>query len=137
MHKNYRESQRDYEKHIYFTFSQVCITIYVMFAQIYELQRSSLWKRKDTEVVVSVLPTQTKGHNIIIHHSELCTLRPHQCLAGEVYFTFHCLKAVVPALNKLYKVDVAQVMIIVGADGKTFINGIVYGFLPIVFWFKN
>ncbi|KAJ8348799.1 hypothetical protein SKAU_G00273880 [Synaphobranchus kaupii] len=46
---------------------------------------TSLWKKKDTEVVVSVLPSQTKA-NIIIHHSELCTLRPHQWLTGEVNF---------------------------------------------------
>lgn len=43
-----------------------------------------LWKKRDTEVVVAVLPSQIKGRSIVIHHSELCSLRPHQWLTGEV-----------------------------------------------------
>lgn len=87
MHK---DSQGDFEKYIsLFRHNQLgmySITTYVMFTYVYEFQLSSLWTKKDTEVVVSVLPTQTKGQTIIIHHSELRTLRPHQWLTGEVYF---------------------------------------------------
>ncbi|XP_036067061.1 uncharacterized protein LOC112139312 isoform X2 [Oryzias melastigma] len=43
-----------------------------------------MWKKKDCEVVVAVIPSQMKGQNILIHHSELCSLRPHQWLMGEV-----------------------------------------------------
>ncbi|XP_034552170.1 LOW QUALITY PROTEIN: protein mono-ADP-ribosyltransferase PARP9-like [Notolabrus celidotus] len=49
-----------------------------------EEQLTSLWKRKDTEVVVSVLPSQTKGNSLNIHHSELRTLQPHRWLTGEI-----------------------------------------------------
>ncbi|XP_062267668.1 uncharacterized protein LOC133973671 [Platichthys flesus] len=47
-------------------------------------QLKDLWKRSDTEVVVSVVPSQIRGNSFIIHHSELRTLRPHQWLTGEV-----------------------------------------------------
>ncbi|XP_028443388.1 uncharacterized protein LOC114561531 [Perca flavescens] len=42
------------------------------------------WKRKDTEVVVSVVPSQITGNSILIHHSELRTLRPHFWRTGEI-----------------------------------------------------
>ncbi|KAK1899355.1 120.7 kDa protein in NOF-FB transposable element [Dissostichus eleginoides] len=45
---------------------------------------TSMWKRKDSEVVVAVLPSHIRGNNLLIHHSELRTLRPHQWLTGEV-----------------------------------------------------
>ncbi|XP_019215488.2 uncharacterized protein LOC109202448 [Oreochromis niloticus] len=52
----------------------------------------SLWKKRDTEVVVSVLPSKNHGTSIIIHHSDLRTLRPHLWLTGEVIEgLFHCL----------------------------------------------
>ncbi|XP_059900874.1 uncharacterized protein LOC132452324 [Gadus macrocephalus] len=45
----------------------------------------SLWKRKSTEAVVAVIPALTHpGHSFLIHHSELCSLRPHRWLTGEV-----------------------------------------------------
>ncbi|KAK0145752.1 Poly [ADP-ribose] polymerase 9 [Merluccius polli] len=47
-------------------------------------QLTSLWKIKDTEVVVAVLPSHTRGNNLVIRHSELRSLRPHQWLTGEV-----------------------------------------------------
>ncbi|XP_045919921.1 uncharacterized protein LOC123979855 [Micropterus dolomieu] len=43
-----------------------------------------LWKKRDTEVVVALVPSQIKGRNILIHRSELRTLRPPQWLTGEV-----------------------------------------------------
>ncbi|XP_038156924.1 uncharacterized protein LOC119793751 [Cyprinodon tularosa] len=49
-----------------------------------DAQITLLWKKKDSEVVVAVIPSQTKGQNLLIHHSELCSLRPHQWLTGEV-----------------------------------------------------
>ncbi|KAI9517793.1 hypothetical protein NQZ68_000962 [Dissostichus eleginoides] len=44
---------------------------------------TSMWKRKDSEVVVAVLRSHIRGNNLLIHHSELRTLRPHQWLTGE------------------------------------------------------
>ncbi|XP_034065286.1 uncharacterized protein LOC117541988 [Gymnodraco acuticeps] len=44
----------------------------------------SLWKKKDTEVVVSVVPTQIRGNSFTIRHSDMRTLRPHQWLTGEI-----------------------------------------------------
>ncbi|XP_027132023.1 uncharacterized protein LOC113744953 [Larimichthys crocea] len=45
----------------------------------------SLWKRERTEVVVAVIPSANRsGSSFLIHHSELCSLRPHQWLTGEV-----------------------------------------------------
>ncbi|XP_023197614.1 uncharacterized protein LOC111612128 isoform X1 [Xiphophorus maculatus] len=49
-----------------------------------ESQLTLLWKKSDTEVVVAVVPSQIKGRSIVIHHSDLCTLRPHQWLTGEI-----------------------------------------------------
>lgn len=49
----------------------------------YDLQVTELWGKRDTEVVVSVVPSQL-GNNFVIHHSEFNTLRPHQWLVGEV-----------------------------------------------------
>uniref|UniRef100_A0A1A8B0C6 Ubiquitin-like protease family profile domain-containing protein n=1 Tax=Nothobranchius furzeri TaxID=105023 RepID=A0A1A8B0C6_NOTFU len=51
-----------------------------------KLQVTALWKRKETEVVVAVIPSQIKGNNFIVHHSELKPLEPHQWLTGEVNF---------------------------------------------------
>ncbi|XP_030581573.1 uncharacterized protein LOC115777745 [Archocentrus centrarchus] len=48
------------------------------------LQVSTLWKKKTTEVVVSVVPSQIRGNNLVIRHSELLSLRPHSWLVGEV-----------------------------------------------------
>nr|XP_043882388.1 uncharacterized protein LOC122769683 isoform X2 [Solea senegalensis] len=45
---------------------------------------TQLWRKSDTEVVVSVVPSQIIGHNFVIHHSEFRTLKPHQWLVGEV-----------------------------------------------------
>lgn len=47
-------------------------------------QLSSLWKKRDTEVVVSVVPSQIRGNSYTIRHCDLRTLRPHQWLTGEV-----------------------------------------------------
>ncbi|XP_024123814.2 uncharacterized protein LOC112143836 [Oryzias melastigma] len=44
---------------------------------------TQLWKKSDTEVVVSAVHSQSGG-TIPIHHSDLRTLRPHQWLVGEV-----------------------------------------------------
>ncbi|KAF3849403.1 hypothetical protein F7725_015900 [Dissostichus mawsoni] len=44
----------------------------------------ALWKKKDTEVVVSVVPTQIRGNSFTIRHSDMRTLRPHQWLTGEI-----------------------------------------------------
>ncbi|XP_041832373.1 uncharacterized protein LOC121634040 [Melanotaenia boesemani] len=49
-----------------------------------EEELTSLWKRKNTEVVVAVLPSHIRGNNLVIHHTDLRTLRPHQWLTGEV-----------------------------------------------------
>nr|XP_054601472.1 uncharacterized protein LOC107374475 isoform X3 [Nothobranchius furzeri] len=49
-----------------------------------KLQVTALWKRKETEVVVAVIPSQIKGNNFIVHHSELKPLEPHQWLTGEI-----------------------------------------------------
>ncbi|XP_030590058.1 uncharacterized protein LOC115783395 [Archocentrus centrarchus] len=49
-----------------------------------ESQLTQLWKKSDTEVVVAVVPSQIKGRSFVIHHSELCSLRPHQWLNGEI-----------------------------------------------------
>ncbi|XP_027888726.1 uncharacterized protein LOC114154119 isoform X2 [Xiphophorus couchianus] len=49
-----------------------------------ESQLTLLWKKSDTEVVVAVVPSQIKGRSIVIHHSDLCTLRPYQWLTGEI-----------------------------------------------------
>ncbi|XP_049333302.1 uncharacterized protein LOC125801146 isoform X2 [Astyanax mexicanus] len=51
-----------------------------------EEQLIFLWKKKETEVVVSVIQSQIKGNNFIIHHSELLSLQPHQWITGEVNF---------------------------------------------------
>ncbi|XDV34076.1 hypothetical protein PO909_004282 [Leuciscus waleckii] len=48
------------------------------------MQLTSWWKRKDTEVVVSVIPTQNIGQTIIVRHRELRTLQPHRWLYGEI-----------------------------------------------------
>ncbi|XP_070400487.1 uncharacterized protein [Nothobranchius furzeri] len=50
-----------------------------------KLQVTALWKREETEVVVAVIPSQIKGNNFIVHHSELQSLEPHQWLTGEVH----------------------------------------------------
>ncbi|KAK7174371.1 hypothetical protein R3I93_001552 [Phoxinus phoxinus] len=47
-------------------------------------QLTSLWKRRNAEVVVSVIPTQNTGQTIIIRHKELRTLQPHRWLYGDV-----------------------------------------------------
>ncbi|XP_028991434.2 uncharacterized protein LOC114846544 isoform X3 [Betta splendens] len=47
-------------------------------------QLSTLWQKEDTEVVVSVVPSQIRGQSFVIHHSELRSLRPHQWLTGEI-----------------------------------------------------
>ncbi|XP_078812652.1 uncharacterized protein LOC110014006 isoform X2 [Oryzias latipes] len=47
-------------------------------------QLIKLWDKGDTEVVVSVIPSQIRGHNFTLHHSELRTLKPHEWLVGEV-----------------------------------------------------
>lgn len=45
----------------------------------------SLWKKENTEVVVAVIPSANRsGSTFLIRHSELCSLRPHQWLTGEV-----------------------------------------------------
>ncbi|XP_049330090.1 uncharacterized protein LOC111193479 [Astyanax mexicanus] len=49
-----------------------------------EEQLIFLWKKKETEVVVSVIQSQIKGNNFIIHHSELLSLQPHQWITGEI-----------------------------------------------------
>ncbi|XP_020557716.1 uncharacterized protein LOC105353816 isoform X2 [Oryzias latipes] len=49
-----------------------------------ESELTTLWRRQKTEVVVSVIPSQIRGNNLIIHHSELCPLVPHQWLTGEI-----------------------------------------------------
>ena len=50
------------------------------------LKLKSLWKRKSTEAVVAVILALTHpGHSFLIHHSELCSLRPHRWLTGEVF----------------------------------------------------
>nr|XP_054604603.1 uncharacterized protein LOC129165448 [Nothobranchius furzeri] len=49
-----------------------------------KLQVTALWKREETEVVVAVIPSQIKGNNFIVHHSELQSLEPHQWLTGEI-----------------------------------------------------
>ncbi|CAB1427546.1 unnamed protein product, partial [Pleuronectes platessa] len=46
-------------------------------------EHTTLWKKKDTEDVVSVLPCQIKGNSLIIHHSELKSLQPHNWLIGK------------------------------------------------------
>ncbi|KAG9261258.1 hypothetical protein AMEX_G26257 [Astyanax mexicanus] len=48
------------------------------------MQLIFLWKKKETEVVVSVIQSQIKGNNFIIHHSELLSLQPHQWITGEI-----------------------------------------------------
>ncbi|XP_052394646.1 uncharacterized protein LOC127942748 isoform X1 [Carassius gibelio] len=66
-------------------------------------QLTTLWKRRDTEVVVSVVPTQTKVTSFIIHHSELCTLRPHQWLNGEIIEAlFHIAASELEIGNSIY-----------------------------------
>ncbi|XP_035760288.1 protein mono-ADP-ribosyltransferase PARP9-like, partial [Neolamprologus brichardi] len=47
-------------------------------------QVAHLWKQQETEVVVSVVPSQIRGNNCVIRHSEFLTLRPHSWLVGEV-----------------------------------------------------
>ncbi|XP_034530086.1 uncharacterized protein LOC117805466 [Notolabrus celidotus] len=59
-------------------------TLYQETHQTPEQVLSSVWKNKSSEVVVALLPTQTKGNSVLIRHSQLLTLRPHQWLAGEV-----------------------------------------------------
>ncbi|RVE61261.1 hypothetical protein OJAV_G00168980 [Oryzias javanicus] len=41
-------------------------------------------EKKSTEVVVATIPTQSRGTNILIRHSEILSLKPHQWLTGEV-----------------------------------------------------
>ncbi|XP_024121040.1 uncharacterized protein LOC112142033 isoform X2 [Oryzias melastigma] len=43
-----------------------------------------LWQKKSTEVVVASIPTQIRGSNMLIRHSEILSLRPHHWLTGEV-----------------------------------------------------
>ncbi|CAB1441530.1 unnamed protein product, partial [Pleuronectes platessa] len=57
---------------------------------------TELWGKRDTEVVVSVVPSQL-GNNYVIHHSEFNTLRPHQWLVGETDFDNY--KAIVSFIN--------------------------------------
>ncbi|CAL8269823.1 unnamed protein product [Arctogadus glacialis] len=47
-------------------------------------QLTLLWRKRSTEVVVAVLPSQIKGRSIFVHHSELRSLRPHPWLTGEI-----------------------------------------------------
>ncbi|KAK1905721.1 UPF0060 membrane protein [Dissostichus eleginoides] len=62
-----------------------------------------LWKKKDTEVVVAVLPSQMKGRILLIRHCELCSLRPHQWLTGEVIEgVFHVAADKFGVVNKMY-----------------------------------
>lgn len=51
-------------------------------------QLKALWEKDETEVVVSVIPSQIKGNSFLVHHSELLSLKPHNWLAGE---TIECL----------------------------------------------
>ncbi|KAK2904738.1 hypothetical protein Q8A67_006537 [Cirrhinus molitorella] len=60
-------------------------------------QLTELWEKNDTEVVVSVVPSQIRGNSYIIHHSELLSLRPHNWLTGEVNFDDY--KAIVSFVN--------------------------------------
>ncbi|KAI4824300.1 hypothetical protein KUCAC02_012823 [Chaenocephalus aceratus] len=48
---------------------------------------TALWEKKDTEVVVSIVPTQIRGNSFTIRHSDMRTLRPHQWLTGETVYT--------------------------------------------------
>ncbi|KAJ4923070.1 hypothetical protein JOQ06_027806, partial [Pogonophryne albipinna] len=70
-------------------------------------QLTSMWKRKDIEVVVAVLPSHIRGNPFLIHHSELPTLRPHQWLTGEVIEGLFQLSVflVDPAANSKEKED--------------------------------
>ncbi|XP_016405730.1 uncharacterized protein LOC107738494 isoform X1 [Sinocyclocheilus rhinocerous] len=69
-------------------------------------QLTSLWKRRDTEVVVSVIPTQTKGTSMVIRHSELRTLQPHQWLTGEIIEAlFHIAANELEMGNSIYILD--------------------------------
>ncbi|KAI4799875.1 hypothetical protein KUCAC02_016414 [Chaenocephalus aceratus] len=45
---------------------------------------TALWGKKDTEVEVSVVPTQIRGNSFTVGHSDMRTLRPHQWLTGEI-----------------------------------------------------
>lgn len=46
-------------------------------------QLTALWGKNNTEVVVSVVLSQFRK-KLLVHHSELLSLRPHNWLTGEV-----------------------------------------------------
>ncbi|XP_073705879.1 uncharacterized protein [Garra rufa] len=48
---------------------------------------SALWKQKDTVVVVSVVPSQFRK-DLLVRHTDLLSLRPHNWLTGEVIECF-------------------------------------------------
>ncbi|KAK7877304.1 hypothetical protein WMY93_031996, partial [Mugilogobius chulae] len=45
---------------------------------------TNLWQRKPTEVLCATIPSHNTEECLIIRHSEICTLKPHDWLTGEV-----------------------------------------------------
>ncbi|XP_034067414.1 uncharacterized protein LOC117543330 isoform X3 [Gymnodraco acuticeps] len=82
-----------------------------------------LWKKKDTEVVVAVLPSQMKGRILLIRHCELCSLRPHQWLTGEVIEgVFHVAADKFAVLNKMYLLNHYTASVILFGDRTQLIS---------------
>ncbi|XP_028301308.1 uncharacterized protein LOC114462571 [Gouania willdenowi] len=64
---------------------------------------TSLWKTKDSEVVIAVLPSHIRGNNLVIRNSELRSLRPHQWLNGKIIEgLFHLSASQFNVGNSLY-----------------------------------
>ncbi|XP_034053215.1 uncharacterized protein LOC117533535 [Gymnodraco acuticeps] len=82
-----------------------------------------LWEKKDTEVVVAVLPSQMKGRMLLIRHCELCSLRPHQWLTGEVIEgVFHVAADKFAVLNKMYLLNHYTASVILFGDRTQLIS---------------
>lgn len=68
----------------------------------YGMQLTSWWKRKDTEVVVPVIPTQNIGQTIIVHHRELQHFNRTGGYMARLY-AFHSLEyLVIQTVVKFY-----------------------------------
>ncbi|KAK0134688.1 hypothetical protein N1851_029704 [Merluccius polli] len=69
-------------------------------------QLTVLWRTRPSEVIVSAIPSQIKNRSILIHHSDLCTLRPHQWLTGEIiHGLFHLSAHTYNVVDNIYLMD--------------------------------
>ncbi|CAL8406685.1 unnamed protein product [Arctogadus glacialis] len=86
-------------------------------------QLNALWKKRSTEVIVAVLPSQMKGRSLIIHHSELLSLRAHLWLTGEIIHGLMHLSAYnTNVVDTIYLMDHYTAGVILFGDRDIYIH---------------